>query len=230
MEVHDMNKRKKISTRIWRPLVEKLDKKIEAACLRRDLYLSRVLRVEIPYLDEEITKANSPAANTYIAGQLDTLERKLVTLSLEADLVDQLEDVCSRKNINRDSFFNRLILLLCVSPKLIDILFFEGDPSWRTEVWSERKHDGPFFQNIFHPLDQDIDPFWAIRTGLEQCSLHPETVDTNNLIYTSYIPSMGETNLVGMNTYLPDYLIPGHPSEVAAAKELDELLGIGEPK
>jgi hypothetical protein len=228
-----MNKRKKISTRIWRPLVEKLDKKIEASCLRRDLYLSRVLRVEIPYLDEEITEPNSPAANTYIATQLDTLERKLVTLSLEADLVDQLDDVCYRKKINRDSFFNRLFLLLCASPKLIDILFFEGDPSWRGEVWSERRNDGPFFQNIFHPLDQDIDPFWAIRTGLEQVSLRPETVDSlppsSCLVYTSHFPSMGKTNLAGMNTYLPDYLLPGHPSQVAATKDLDELLGVGKP-
>ena len=36
-----------ISVRIWRPILEKLEAKLEAACLRRDAYLRRVLELEI---------------------------------------------------------------------------------------------------------------------------------------------------------------------------------------
>ena len=30
----------KISVKIWRPIIEKLDAKLDAACLRRDAYLA----------------------------------------------------------------------------------------------------------------------------------------------------------------------------------------------
>lgn len=166
---------KKISVKIWRPILDKLDKKIEQACLRRDAYLSKVLEVELGKLDEEVSIANSQASYDYVFSRLEVLDRKLVSLALPPELITRLNEICSRKRIVRDAFFNRLFLLLTASPKAIDQLFFGGADYWRSEVWSEHQHDGPFFQNVFYPLEPDIDPLWPIRCGLSmrQDENHP---------------------------------------------------------
>ena len=69
----------KISVKIWRPLIDKFDAKIELACLRRDAYLNKVLDVELNFLDEEVSIPNSQASYDYVFDRLDRLDRKLVT-------------------------------------------------------------------------------------------------------------------------------------------------------
>ena len=110
----------KISVKIWRPIIDKLDQKLDAACLRRDAYLNKVLENELPWLDSEVSLANSPAAQAFVAARLDQLDRKLVSLTLRPELIEQLNDICQRKRIVRDAFFNRLFLLLALKPKGID--------------------------------------------------------------------------------------------------------------
>lgn len=238
----------KVSTKIWRPILEKLEEKMDASCLRRDAYLSRVLAVELDYLDAEVAIPNTAEAKKFVAERLDNLsERKLVSLSLRPDLVERLNYICERKQIVRDAFFNRLFLLLAAAPKTIDHLLFNGDSEWRTEVWSELKHDGPAFQNTFYPLEQEVDPFWALRTGLEmrntELDLHDYTVqDTGNVIkvvrdiadeiqlppgiYTTVWSDqeVKRTDLFGLNCHLPTWRIPNHPDELASRQRLDDLL------
>lgn len=241
------NKIPKISTKIWRPIIEKLDKKMNAACLRRDAYLNKVLEIELPYLDREVSLANSAAAQAFVAQRLDQLDRKLVSLALRPELVERLNDICTRKRIVRDAFFNRLFLLLTASQKVINHLLFPavGD-QWRTEVWSEYKHDGPFFQNTFYPLEQDIDPFWPIRAGIEfygkQSELrdytNPETgaiirvqrdltgkISLEESLYTSLLTNtqVKNTDLFGLNCYIPDWRIPDHPAELEYRKQWDDI-------
>lgn len=240
--------RRKISTKVWRPVINKLNRKLDKACLRRDAYLECVLEVELPHLDAEVALPNSEAARNFVSERLDQLDRKLVSLSLQTELVQRLDHICERKCIIRDAFFNRLFFLLAASPKVIDRLFYPLDSDhWRTEVWSERKHDGPFFQNIFYPLEPDIDPFWAIRTGLEVYEQEKDLVDHKdpgagqtvqvkkvssdrlelpNRVYTVAFDDKAfkNTDLFGLNTYLHDWQIPGHPTELKFQAELDELL------
>lgn len=240
--------RKKISTKVWRPVINKLNRKLDKACLRRDAYLECVLDVELPYLNAEVALPNSEAASRFISERLDHLDRKLVSLSLRTELVAHLDDICASKHIARDAFFNRIFFLLAASPKVIDRLFYPLDSDrWRTEVWSERKHDGPFFQNVFYPLEPDIDPFWAIRTGLEVYEQEkdlvdylnpqsgetiqvrkatPDRVELPDRIYTTVFDDkvFKGTDLFGLNTYLPDWQIPGHPAERTFQAELDDLL------
>jgi hypothetical protein len=157
----------KISVKIWRPIIDKLDAKLDAACLRRDAYLAKLLATELHHLDAEVSLPNSPAAHDFTLERLDACDRKLVSIALAPALAGRLAAICTRKRIVRDAFFNRIFLLLAVSPKTIDTLFFPDEPKWRTAVWSEFKHDGPFFESGFYPLEAPVDPFWAIRAGLE---------------------------------------------------------------
>jgi len=238
----------KITVQIWRPVIDRLNKKIEAACLRRDAYLNRVLEVELPWLDSEVSIANSERAQKFLAEQLDTLDRKIVSLALRPDLVEKLNEICRRKRIGRDTFFNRLFLLLAAQPKLIDRIFFSGD-DWRTEVWAECKHDGPFFQNVFYPLEAEIDPFWPLRTSLQLYAertggedwTNPETGEVVKVsrslagepqpITSVYASWQGFTrgvfkdvDLTGLNVYLPDSWVPGTDAAEREKKTLDDML------
>lgn len=238
----------KISVKIWRSIIDAFDKKIEAACLRRDAYLNKVLEVELNWLDEEVSIPNSQASYDYVLGQLDQLDRKLVSLALSPELTTRLNEICSRKRIVRDAFFNRLFLLLAASPKNIDKLFSGLLDDWRTVVWSENKHDGPFFQNGFYPLEPTIDPFWAIRSGLNICADDGELEDyieptsgksirvtrnvtgiitpTYNLYTAVFVNKMrsSDKGLLGLSCYMPDWLIPGHEVEKEHSANLDEIL------
>ena len=100
----------KISVKLWRPIIEKFDLKIEAACLRRDSYLNKVLEVELDWLDHEVSVPNSQASYEYVFSCLDQLDRKLVSLALSPQLTERLNEICSRKRIVRDAFFNRIFL------------------------------------------------------------------------------------------------------------------------
>ncbi len=238
----------KISVKIWRPILAKLDQKFDAACLRRDAYLAKLLDTELPRLDSEVSIANSQASYDYVASKLDNLDRKLVSLALPPDLTARLNEICSRKHIVRDAFFNRLFLLLAVSSKTLDKLLFdqyEGD--WRVDVWSEWKHEGPFFQNGFDPLEAQINPFWAIREGL---NLHNSGSDTStevdsrdgtstnvervfghaapadSLYSRVFTMKIGEHDLIGLSCSLPDWEVPGHEEEKQLRRTLDELLGL----
>ena len=238
----------KISVKIWRPLITRFNDKVMAACLRRDPYLARVLAHELPLLDLEISVANSVAAEKLVADRLDQMEdRKLVSLALPPTLTAQLNEICARKRIVRDAFFNRLFFLLAVQPRLLDALLFPNDPKWRSEIWSEYRNDGPFFQNGFYPLEPEIDPFWALRTAFEVRAEREESIEddvdpvsgnkvrvTRDLtgaaipiagIYSTVLEvPTGKTELLGLSCFLPDSRIPGTPAAQALRSKLDELL------
>lgn len=255
----------KITAKIWRQTIEKLEHKLDAACLRRDSYLSRVLDVELPRLDREICLRNSPDANRFVANRLESLgERKLVTFSLDPEVAERLNEICGRKLIVRDAFLNRMLLLLAASPKLINSLFFKGlgmdlhtfildrqrteDPAETRPsiVWGDRDS-----HSAIYPLEPNIDPFWAIRLGIEESKASEaiefvdftdpvsgsvvkvqEAVCDGNFtlpdgIYSSIFhdKQFKELDLYGLNCYVPDWLVPGHEAERRTQKQLDELFG-----
>lgn len=238
----------KISVKIWRPILDKLDQKLEAACLRRDAYLTKLLETELPHLDSEVSIANSQASYDYVASKLDSLDRKLVSLALPPELTIRLNEICSRKRIVRDAFFNRLFLLLAVSPKTIDKLLFDGSENdWRVDVWKEWKNEGSIFQTGFDPLEAHINPFWAIREGLNLYNAGTgitTEVDPSNGAYRKveshfghiapadslysrvFAMKIGEHDLIGFSCSLPDWQVPGQKAEAQLRRTLDELLGL----
>ncbi len=245
MEAKDLKSPAKISVRIWEPLVKQFDRAIRESCLRRDAYLDKVLEVELPHLESEVSLLNSPVAHAYVAAKLDALDRKLVSLTLREELIAQVNTICERKRIVRDAFFNRLFMLLTAKSGVIDRLMFGGDDKWRREVWSERRNDGSFLENCFNPLRGEIDPLWAIRAGLEDALEglervpNPEGGDTllvdrdalhggirpPSMVYTvTWGQQFKDVDLSGFNCYMADWEVPGTPEQVAATKTLDDIL------
>lgn len=248
MTIKELKTIPKISVKIWRPLIDKLDAKLEAACLRRDAYLNKVLDVELAQLDAEMSIPNSQASYDHIASRLDLLDRKLVSLAISPEVAARVNEICSRKRIVRDSFFNRLFLMLAASPEAVDALMFSGyDGKWRSDVWIDAKHDGSFIKNGFNPLEASIDPFWAIRWGIDLMSdaeitedyVEPSSGKTIKVLpgsmgratppssfYTiEFNQKVSGNELAGLNCYLPDWRIPGHGAELAYRAKLDEIFG-----
>jgi hypothetical protein len=247
MSKQDPKPVQKISVKIWRPIIDKLDAKIEASCLRRDAYLAKLLESELAELDREVCLPNSQAAHDHIFEELDKLDRKLVSLALPPALAERLKEICARKRIVRDAFFNRLFLLLAASPKAIDGLFFSSwAVNWRDEVWRDYKSDGPFFQDGFYPLESRVNPFWAMRCALQlvetdsgkvDCTTDPTTgiegkvtrdlcgeVVPVESLYTKVLnKKVGNDSLIGLSCHMPDHLVPGHTEERAHQAKLDEL-------
>lgn len=202
---------KKIAAKIWQPVIDKLDKKMELGCLRRDAYIGKILAIELERLDEEITQANSEAARDFVAKKLNHLNRKVVTFTLQADLVERLDEICARKRIVRDAFFNRILLLLTATPSQIQRLLLL-DSDWRNTVWNEHVCDWGFFPDIFYPLEPDVDPFRVIREGIK-LSNEKQGADNAFSFYRTMLTDrhFKDRDLFGLNCYLPDIFIPNTP-------------------
>ena len=235
----------KISVKIWKPLIQMLDQKLEATCLRRDAFLTKLLEVELDHLDEEVSIPNTQASYDFVFSRLDAfVDRKLVSLALPSELTSKLNDICQRKRIVRDAFFNRLYFLLAMKPAVIDSWLFPGG-NWRREVWNRFKDDDRNFQEVFYPLQPQLDPFWAIREAMKiedekigniEDYVEPEsgksiriTRDSDNPIplhniYTIvFEKTLKENNFLGFSCYLPERYIPGTNAEKEHQSKLDDL-------
>ncbi|MDD5035559.1 MAG: hypothetical protein PHE55_12460 [Methylococcaceae bacterium] len=213
-------KSKTISIKVWRPVLNTLNTKLDQACLRRDAYLNRVLDVELKELDAEVPLANSARARRFIADQLDKLDRKPVSLSLRPDLVDYLDDICERKNIIRDSFFNRLFFLLAVP---VDSFprYFNLQSDWISFVLTENydcDSSSPSFRALFDPLNPVIDPFFALRVALQSSDNEKHKGGIYSTTFGSSL--FKEIDMRGLNCYMADNDISGDITTLS----LDDLL------
>ena len=240
-----------ITVKIWKRVLEKFDEKIEAACLRRDGYLARVIEAELPCLEQEIPVPNSDAVSKFIMSQLDLLDRKPISIKLPTSLAQKLDLVCAARRIPRDALVNRLLFLLATPNLAIDKVFF-GSVDWRSELLRHFGADEYLrsgnFDVVFYPLISGINPFEEIRVGLShyaeeesvEKSVHPVTQQAVGMVlddgnwrlprkfYTVVLDDkqFKEVNLYGLNCYLPEWVVPNHPDGIARAKRLDELLAL----
>ncbi len=218
---------RKISIRVWTPLLEKFTRRMDAACMRRDVYLGRILESELGELDSEVTTPNTEAARQFIAAHLDTLPRKLVTLTLPEPLMSRLDDLCESKRIGRDSLFNRLFFMLSAEPKVLDRLWFDGQRDWFPHLLGETFFKQEAAARMLDPIQADLDPFWAYREGLAAWYEGKPPVG----IYTAALDDkiFPKVDLFGLNVYLPDHAVPGTAEHQRIATLFDDLLRDDEP-
>lgn len=139
MATTEINKTK-ILVKVHEPLIAIMQHKMEAACLKRDAYLDKALRIEAEYLRKEIATSNSDKAKNYIAAQLGDLKLKPLNLLLSTETVDLINEVCKEKNVPRDAFMNRFFLLLIANDTILTALF--------KEFLQEAKIDNPILAYI----------------------------------------------------------------------------------
>lgn len=215
---------RKVPAKIWRDCLRKFDGRVESMCLRRDAYLSKVIGFEVERLDEDISVPNSKQASKFIFEQLDRLDRKSIGFTLDAAVLDRLNEVCASKGIVRDAFFNRLIFWLAASPTVIGRIL--GD-DWDSEVWKMHKDDIGVYKAGLYPLDESslatfVDPLWAVH---EHYKLQRDLALSTQSFYTDVLNDnmFKNTNLWGLNTYLNDKDVPGTPLQKEIDGELEPL-------
>lgn len=234
----------KITTKVWRPALTAFNERIESACLRRDAYIGKLLETEIAHLENEIPLPNSAPAAKFIADRLSELERDTLTLAIPSSLSLKLTELCRNRNIVRDAFFNRLIFLLAAIPRQIDTLFFDGTSDWHRYV---QVAIGPYdiAGNDVYPLSSPIDPFWAIRLGLECYGADAQKLEggksdsggtkgivenfgdyqlQDGIYSTTFKGRWTDGTLIGgLNCWLPDWLLPNSEESARRKQRLDEL-------
>ncbi len=234
----------KVTTKIWRPALAAFSEKVESACLRRDAYIGKLLEFEIAHLEKEIPVANSSAAARFIADRLCELDRDMLTLAIPSSLSSKLTDLCRIRNIVRDAFFNRLIFLLAATPQQIDTLFFDGTSDWHRNV---QVAIGPYdiAGGDVYPLRSPIDPFWAIRLGLECYGTDAPTLGEarnddggakgvvenfgdyqlqEGIYSTTFKGRWTDGSLIGgLNCWLPDWLLPNSEESFRRKQRLEDL-------
>jgi len=165
-------KTKKILVKIWVPLLNKVNVMAKDACLKRDSYLNNVLSYEAKMLGKEVRKANSEQAKKYLSSKLLALKNfKSVNLLLEEKTIEIINNVCSEKNIPRDSFINRVLLLLTANWDTLESLF-EGYGDSIPEVIGENdeQHYFPYRASVLDTIAEftETDPFWLLRGCLRE--------------------------------------------------------------
>lgn len=226
------NDSQKVAVRLWRDLVPRLEARAESACLRRDAWLSKVIKIELGRLEELLPNCNSEIGERFIANQLDFLDRKQATLTLDAAVAERLNDVCRSRRIVRDAFINRLIFLLVAGQEVLDRIL--GEPLWESEVRESRLNMTNSNGDWLYPMGESlreaiVDPLAALHDwyALRKTQLLPSSVVPTPNSITEEFPHLYSfvlsdrflkgLNLWGLNVFLHDYDIPG----TAAQRELD---------
>ncbi len=111
----------KILVQAVTPIVNRLNEKIKAIGLRRDIYLNTVFRYEANKLAEELSgKCNSSMSREYLLFQLRALPTTPVSIMLDKDVIAAIDTSCSKINVPRDCFVNRVFFFLAAEAKHLE--------------------------------------------------------------------------------------------------------------
>jgi hypothetical protein len=220
--------RQKLTVRVWDRLFNLLVTRTDECCQRRDALLEQVLSNEIDQLRSDLPLPNSQAARAHIEYHLKVLfagGKKQMSLALTQETAAKLEAVCQEKNVPRESFLNRLILLLVAKPGFIDQALFNLDSETAHIMRMEIKNAYGLnleLENGFAPLPMVssilADPFWGYRAMAEKRS------DDDGEHYTLYGLTFLMDNLMGLNCYVPDNQVPGTDAFLASQQAVSHLL------
>jgi hypothetical protein len=149
--------RAKITVRVWAPVLDALVTRTDAACLRRDLLISRTLQIELPRIRAEIPHRNTAKARRYIQNSLRLLfdaepGAKQLSLALDPQVAELLESVCEEINVPRESLLNRLLLLLGAPGDFLDSHFLGFTPEPVSPEEFQPDWDGIDFTQRGRPL------------------------------------------------------------------------------
>lgn len=217
----------KILVNIYSPLILLMKKKFDAACLKRDAYLDLVFKYESEFLMNEIPQSgNSGEIKDYISKNIKKLNTTPVNFYLSKETIRLINTACEKRNVPRDAFFNRVILLLTASWDVIHVLFPAIKSTWidnegkrhthdvRTDAIFEptmkRDEDEQYFfvrANVPDTLEKFVNnsPFWLLRKCIAYINDYIETGDTANKhpnLYSYAFPSEAFSKLPEKRNFL----------------------------
>lgn len=191
-----MGEKAKIMVSLVAPLIERLNKKIEAVGLRRDAYLSRLLEVELNRLDSELGEMrNSDAAKKYLWAELQKLPRLSVSIALSKSVIEKLGTVCAKHNIDRDCLINRIIFILSAErTHLHNIRIDCSAPPTVVDLTEDAANP---FDRAYELI---TDPFEQIRQWMKKSGEEPSTF----YLWSFANDRKGKRELAGLDCLIDD--------------------------
>lgn len=227
---------RKISVRIWSPLLRRLNDLCGDACLNRDAYLDAVLAHEAVMLRSELNgRRNSDAARSHIRKCLVEIRDLMpVSISLRRSTAESIDHACLDVNVWRDVFINRVAYLLVADTKKLGQQWGLDFDDYRQEVFEDGWEIktlllGPRLQAVASFIKDD--PFGNMRSVLHAAR------DTDSELHLQPLGMPGastrqQRGLLGFSTFLEDAYVPGtsaNQEHQDAANELLAALGFDEP-
>lgn len=111
----------KILVQTVTPVMRRLNEKIKALGLRRDVFLNTVFQEEVKYMASELSgKCNSATAREFLSSKLRALPTMPVGIMLDKDVIAAIDANCTKTNTPRDCFVNRVFFFLAAEKKNLD--------------------------------------------------------------------------------------------------------------
>ena len=198
----------KITVKVYERLLTSFNKKLETCFIKRDALLNHIIRLELSNLNKDMEglKLTNPARH-YISGELKRLGTKTINVVVDKDTAQGLNDIVGKCNMVRDSFINRLILLLNSSDKLLEILGLPDKTNDRSLSPAESMSTSPL-QAIVSIIDN---PLFYLRTAIQE--------ENREKLYTF---DLGK-ELIGMSCYIDDVNVPGTEDYKNSENEQNEI-------
>lgn len=179
--------KKKIMVQVWDELAKVVKKELRSLHISRDSYLNELLKLEIERLSSEVSYATPDEAKKHIKKRLCGIKnREKMTLALDIEVADRINQVLAEKNIHRDSFINRVLFLLVAKPEHLKRIGIEYQLNQSTAVkplqdaygflndpfFNIRENNDELFYEIPFP-DEPLAKNWPNLFGLN-CAISPE--------------------------------------------------------
>lgn len=201
---------RRITVKVHGAIWDKFVKQTEALFLKREAFLNRMIRSEMPFLTKEMAgKQLSQEAKRYISRKFNELQPVPVNIMIDEDVAVALDQVVSETNLVRDGFINRLLVWLRSEDELLSYFNIPCTLDDRKEI------NGMPTSPLKAMEAVRDDPFVYIREELKY---------GEQGLYTVTFPDAW----VGFSCYLADEDVPGTAAYREREQTVSEL--IGEPE
>lgn len=201
----------KITIKVWEKLLDQFNKNLDESFIKRDAYLNHILKTETKFLREEMKELKlSSEARRYISSELKHLGTKTINVTVDKDTADNLNDIVSKSNMVRDAFINRLMLLLTLRDKQLEVMLkLHGLRNYATH------NDEPLPLSPAECLREvSNDPLYYVRSAVDY--------EKEKGLYLTELEESKFSS--GMTCYLNDSNVPGTEAYKTAQAESEKSL------
>lgn len=221
---------RQLLTRIWDKTHAKFSKQMDEVALKRDAFLDRVLDHEAKQVLREIPKPNSKLAHGFLLRKVRELDSTKVNLTLSLRTFELIDKACTEKNIPRDCFINRVILMLVAGRRFYAQLLEDDEfDSYVLDPDNREEFYGGFHLSSLDAIGSVVndDPFRPIRYLIKYAN-QQRARDLNPLLAIPVTPVMFNSHpppeaLYGLNCWLPDDYVPGTAAHKKQQRHFDQL-------
>ncbi|MFZ6758147.1 hypothetical protein ACO0K9_13135 [Undibacterium sp. Ji50W] len=144
------NSKSRITVQIATSIACEIQNQFSQLHINRDAFLNDLLTQEIELLETEMTFRNSDEVYKSMS-QRKLIHKTKLTITLDISLIERINLVLEKKNIVRDSFFNRILFFLIATPSLLEKLAM-NPPNQTVNACNPMEGAKTFLTNPFNEI------------------------------------------------------------------------------